>query len=187
MQEIANNINLLKDQEPTFWEKFLGWSLTAGRFIIITTEAIALAAFLYRFTIDWQLSDLHTKIKQQQKIVTYLKKNEDTYRDLQNRLAETQKLSVNNTQKESLVKRIVTLAQNRLVFKTLSVSNSTVSMEARVRSVTSLNQFLQAMRDSQAVDSISLDSLANQTTSSQLIAKITVNLKQTAGVKTLEP
>jgi hypothetical protein len=46
------SINLLDNKGKSFTEQFLDWALAIGRLLIIVTETVALAAFLYRFSID---------------------------------------------------------------------------------------------------------------------------------------
>ncbi len=58
-------INLLppSDFELSFWGKFLKWAVTAGRYIIIVTEMVVIVAFLSRFKLDKEISDLNSEIE----------------------------------------------------------------------------------------------------------------------------
>ena len=65
--------------------KFLKWSLTYGRYIIIGTQIIVLLAFLSRFKLDQDLSDLHTKIDEKVNILEALAPIENNTRLLQDK------------------------------------------------------------------------------------------------------
>ena len=87
MAKNSASINLLRNNKKDTIEHIINWAVTIGRILVVVVELAALAAFLYRFTLDNQLQDLHSKIKQEQTIIELQKKNEDTYRNLQNRLS----------------------------------------------------------------------------------------------------
>src|SRR3972149_11726382 len=81
MQSSAS-INLIKSKVNIF-DEILKWALTVGRLLVILTELTAFSAFIYRFTLDRTLIDLHEKINQEQAIVASLKDREAIYRNLQ--------------------------------------------------------------------------------------------------------
>ncbi|MBI2028978.1 PilN domain-containing protein [Candidatus Gottesmanbacteria bacterium] len=83
------DINLLKEggvgSKPL--GKFLRWSLTYGRYIIIGTQIVVLLAFFSRFVLDQQLSDLHTRIDEKINILEALAPIETNTRNIQNKIA----------------------------------------------------------------------------------------------------
>src|ERR1035437_3785993 len=95
MAKNSASINLLRNDKKETVEHIINWAVTIGRILIVVVELAALAAFLYRFTLDSQLQDLHSKIKQEQTILEVQKKNEDTYRNLQDRLSLISSFSKN--------------------------------------------------------------------------------------------
>jgi hypothetical protein len=60
------NINLSSAGKATVGKVVYGWTIDAGRAIIVGIELIALAALGYRFVIDRQIVDLHDQIKTQE-------------------------------------------------------------------------------------------------------------------------
>lgn len=81
---MKNTINLLSFGEKplSFWEKFYVWALTIGRYLIIVTELIILVAFLYKFKVDNDISNVQSDLRgnallakqnysQEQAIATY--------------------------------------------------------------------------------------------------------------------
>src|SRR3989344_5628076 len=104
------SINLLKSSRNEIFEKFIDWALTIGRLLVIITEIIALSAFIYRFGLDRQLIDLHGTIKSQQAVVSFYKKQEETYRNLQDRLKIASTYSATSQDKLKISQDIINLA-----------------------------------------------------------------------------
>ena len=95
----AKTINLLihTDFDKTFLGKFLRWSLTYGRYIIICTEIIVLLAFIYRFSLDRKITDLNDEIEQKSAIIAANSNFEEQFRNLQFRTEQiTQRPDCNN-------------------------------------------------------------------------------------------
>ena len=78
-------INLLPKER---WEtgvlgKLLKWALNIGRYVVVFTELVVIGAFLYRFGLDRQLTDLKEEIGQKQALVESFGDFEAKFRDLQ--------------------------------------------------------------------------------------------------------
>lgn len=95
MPEKAININLLpkEDLDPRTINKFLRWALTYGRYIVVGTELIVILAFLSRFKLDRDATDLQEAIDQKQAIIEATADLEKEIRFLQNRLATVKYIS----------------------------------------------------------------------------------------------
>jgi hypothetical protein len=85
MSPAPSQINLL--DQPEFENSSMGqvlqWAVTYGRYIMIGTEIIVLLAFISRFSLDRQLTDLREEIAQKQLI---LKANQE----FENEFVQTQ-------------------------------------------------------------------------------------------------
>lgn len=169
------SINLVKNK-TNFWEQFFTWTLSVGRVVIVLTEGIALAAFLYRFGLDAQLIDLRGTIKQQQRIVDSLRRNEDTYRNLQLRLAQISKLETQATDTTKIFSDIVALAPADLIFNKLTVGDNQIRIDANLQSVTSLSSFVQDLRNYEGVRSVSVDKIENKTSRNTITVLISATL-----------
>lgn len=171
------SVNLVKNRKSSF-DKFITWSLTIGRLIIIITEGIALSAFLYRFLLDQRLIDLHDKIKQKQTIVSLLKDNEAKYRNLQERLALIDKLSNEEQKKTENYSKILSLVPEKVNFTSILFSGSKIWIEAETPSIEYLSEFVKNLKDQKTmIKSVSIDKIENKTTSSKIAFGIAVNLK----------
>lgn len=80
----AIDLSLKSTFENSFFGVFLKWSLSYGRYIIIATEIVVLAAFFLRFKYDRELTDLHESVNQK---VAILETAQDFEKDI--RLAQT--------------------------------------------------------------------------------------------------
>lgn len=172
------SVNLVKTGQNLLFERFINWALTIGRAVVILTELIALMAFLYRFSLDQQLIDLHSKIKQEQAIVAYLKDSEDTYRNLQERLNVAAKQSKEAHMKLKTFNDIIGFTPPGISFNDFTFSANRIKITANVESVISLDQFIESLKKYPNVDSVSLDKIENKPSNGIIVVTISVALKQ---------
>lgn len=87
-------VNLLPQTEfdASVWGKILKWALSTGRYIVILTELVVIAAFLSRFKLDKDYSDLGDRITGKKSILTALQNTETKFRTTQNQLAEAKRV-----------------------------------------------------------------------------------------------
>ena len=176
LQKKSDSINLLKRETP-FVDRFINWALTIGRLLVIVTEIVALGAFVYRFSLDRQIIDLHSKINQEQAIVNYLKDNEANYRNLQGRLVLAATSSTLATNRLKIFNDMVKAAPTGLAFNTLSLYEDRIRIEANVDSVASLTKFVNAIKDYPAIDTISIDKIESKPSSAVITINLTATLK----------
>lgn len=171
-------INLLKTGRVHLFDKFIDWALTFGRIVVIATEVIALSAFLYRFSLDRQLVDLHDQIELKDTYVRALKTNEDKYRNLQERLTLSSTLGKSTTETVTLFKEIIGLAPIDFFVNNLRISQENIRIEASVGSVSSLIYFIDKLKKYPRVESVSLDTIENKTSRATIAVSITANFKK---------
>lgn len=172
MKNKVISINLLKKDDVDFLEKFINWALTIGRFVVILTEGIALSAFLYRFTLDREVIDLHDEISQKQAIVKFLKPNEDNYRNIQSRLAFARKIEGPAQTMTSNLKEAIDSAPGNFLISSIHLSESKLSIEASAGSLYSLTEFLNTLKNNPKIHTVSLDKIENRTSESLIIVGI---------------
>lgn len=180
MKNSKASINLFKSRKKGFLDNFMKWALGIGRVLVILTEAIALLAFLYRFSLDRNLIDLHDEIKQQQAIVKLSKNNEDNYRDLQARLAEAKLLTEEGNQTAKISTDILQFASSDIIFTSFIVSNTSVKLQTEMQSLSSLKDFANKLKQYPAISSVSIDRIENRTTDAKIIVGITATIKEIA-------
>lgn len=173
------SINLAKNRGESLTDRVIGFALTIGRVLVIFTEAIALGAFLYRFGLDRQLVDLHDRIKQEQAIVDLLKNNEATYRNLQDRLTLVNNINLSVTKSLTLYQNIFTMIPPDMLLTTISLSDTSIHVEATIPSLLSLSSFVKKLNSDARIESVSLDRIENKTSQGSLDVVLTINMKTT--------
>src|ERR1035437_314997 len=184
MAKFSASINLIGSKNKTF-DLIISWALTIGRALVIAVEIVALGAFLYRFSLDNQLQDLRTKIKQEQAIVVYQKNSEDNYRNLQDRLAIITSVSKSSDSNLKTFKDILALAPTGFTFKIFDSSGDKAQLEADVVSVDVLSSFIAKLKAYPSVASISLDKIQNDTVNSTVTVGISILFKKEGGVNAI--
>lgn len=176
----STDINLLPHHDESFIVQFLNWALTVGRVLVIVTETAALVTFLYRFSIDRQIIDLHDKIKYQRTIVENLAANEKLYRGLQSSLATAKTLDSQSSLGGKLFTDIVNMARGNIQFSDIIVSPTSVRMKVNAFSVASLSSFVDKLKTDKDLSSISIDQIENSTENAVITVTITATLTSAA-------
>ncbi len=177
MAKGRHSINLLPGNNQSLLTQFLTWALSVGRLLIILTETVALATFLYRFGLDRQLIDLHDQIKQEEFIVQHFKDYEDLYRSLQQRLALVKQYDAQSVMTPQVFREIISMGQGKVTFKTVLVSSDVVKIEAEARSVNALSTFVDALKEAPEIATVSVDKVENKTSDAVIAIAVSATLK----------
>jgi Tfp pilus assembly protein PilN len=171
------NINLLPDKGDGVLSQFLSWALNIGRLLVIITETLALSVFIYRFSIDMRLVDLHDKIEAASAIISSFKSGEDTFRDLHVRLTAVRDYDSQSSKTLSILKDVVDMGRGKITFKSLTVNKDSLELEVQASSVGILSSFTTELKNYPEVTSLSVNRVENQTSSAQTIVGISAKLK----------
>lgn len=172
------SINLLGNKQGSIFDKFIDWALTIGRLVVILTEIIALSAFLYRFTLDRQLIDLHSKIKQEEAIVGYLKGEEETYRNLQDRIAVASTFFESGGKDVKVFNDIVGLAPLGMTFNDLTLTKNNIKIDANFQFISSLRAFVNSLKSYPNIKNVSIEKIENKLSNALISVSITAALKE---------
>ncbi len=164
MQSSAS-INLVK-KKANILDEILKWSLSVGRLLIILTEIVAFTTFIYRFSLDRTLIDLHTKIKGEQAIVESIKSREATYRNLQERIFSISEISKTGNKNVEILKDIVGKTPTGITFSSFSINENKLIISANISSISSLGTFVSFLKDLPFVSSVTITALNNNAGSS---------------------
>lgn len=175
----TSSINLV-GQNLSFVDRFIAWALTIGRIIVIFTEVIALSAFLYRFSLDRQLIDLHSKIKQEQAVLDYLKDYEQTFRDIQNRLSLTSNFGSQAESKIKLMNDIVGFATSGMTFNSIYLQEDRLRVNLTSNSISGVSNFINKLKSYPAIGSVIVEKVEDRTSSASITISITGMLKNYA-------
>ena len=173
-----HSINLLKNTQNGFSAEFVNWALTVGRLLVIITEVIALAAFLYRFSLDGHIIDLRSQIKQKQVIIASQKDNEVKYRDFQDRLYLASNFSLLSKERVKTLKDILGLTPQNMKLKNLSLTKDILNITANAQGISSLTIFVNSLKKYPNIDTLSLDSIENKPSTNLTVVNISGTLKK---------
>lgn len=155
-------INLLpqKDFDQSPFSQFLRWILTYGRYIIIGTEIIVLLAFLSRFKLDRDLTDLSESIKTKKAIVTASQSLENNVRSLQNRLATIKNLEGKTISSAKLLESLGQITPPEITFSEITLQSSQISLGGKTVSLSSFALFLNKLSSSKKFTTLNLEKIS---------------------------
>ena len=155
------NINLSSRGKQTVGKVVYGWTIDAGRAIIVGIELVALAALGYRFVIDRQIVDLHDQIKIQEAYIAAQAADEKTYRNIQDRLESIKETNESTESKIQIMNEVLKAIRTGTFFSAnLIITNNTVSVEGSTFSIVTLTEFFNSLKSFPSVTSISIDEIS---------------------------
>lgn len=154
------NINLSSHGKQTVGKVVYGWTIDAGRAIIVGIELIALVALGYRFVIDRQIVDLHDQIKAQEIFIAAQATDEKTYKSIQERLKSIKTTNEETAAKVEIMNEILNAISSGTFFSTnLSINERSIQMDGNTFSIVTLTDFLNGLKDFPSVAAISIDEI----------------------------
>jgi len=160
----AKNINLLihVDFDKTILGKFLRWSLTYGRYIIICTEIVVLLAFIYRFSLDRKITDLNDEIDQKSAIIVANTGFETQFRNLQFRTQKiTELVSTQNTAL-NVIRHLEQITPSGIILESFSLQNNSLSVQASADTNSTLALYLSQLKASAFISDVTITSLSKK-------------------------
>jgi len=151
-------INLILEEKQPLG-KFLTWVLTYGRYIIVGTEIIVLLAFLSRFKLDRELTDLHQAINQKQAVILASQSLENKVRDLQDRLSLIKKIERERSFPQKILTTLEKLTPQEVILTEFSLEETKLSLTAIALSNEGFTTFLNNLSSSAYFGDISLDEI----------------------------
>ncbi|MEK7185982.1 MAG: hypothetical protein AAB675_01295 [Patescibacteria group bacterium] len=170
------SINLVKGDKDDLLNKFIDWALTIGRLLVIITEIIALSSFIYRFTLDRQIIDLHSRNKQLETQVNFFSSKEEIYRNLQGRLAVSSEFSSAGQTKVNIFKDVLAFATSGMTYENVTITENSVNIDATFQSASSLKSFINALRQYPALSNVSIGKIENRLSNAQIVVAISADL-----------
>lgn len=175
------NINLSSHGKQTVGKVVYGWTIDAGRAIIVGIELIALAALGYRFVIDRKIVDLRDQIKTQEIYIAAQSKDEQAYRSIQERLKNIKEINDVTLAKVQIMNEILSVINSGTFFSTnLSISNNNILIEGTTFSIFTLTDFVNGLKKFPSVAAISIDEI--NTADEGVQFKTRVDIKDTADI-----
>ena len=145
----TKSLNLLprSEFEVSFWGRFLKWALTAGRYIIILTELVVIVAFLSRFKLDQEASNLSEAIEGKKNVLGALKETEKDFRLLQARLAAGNSLVEKQIPVEEILREVNAEVPSGVSLNSVIVTTDQVAIVATTATESAVGEFLAKTND----------------------------------------
>ena len=163
-----------EDWEKTSFGKFLKWLLSVGRWIVIVTELIVILAFLSRFKLDRDLTNLNESIKQKQTIINSSASLEKEFRFLQKRLTVIESLQKSQNEASQVLDIFAELTPVGIQLSNFSYLDKKVTLMASANSDLAFATFLKNLKESPQLKSLSI---AKVSTNEEQGGTIIFNLK----------
>ena len=171
-------INLLQRGgfSDTLSGRVLAWVLTSFRVIVIVTEILVMLAFLSRFWLDAQNSDLNEKIKQTQAVLAASLPFEQEFKNTQARLKVFSDYTKNDDTNSRALTAISSALPPDVVISQLAFSGTHIEMKGFSPGERSIQQFLVNMAASQELGNVVLGEVATSE-NEQLLFEISIALE----------
>lgn len=169
------NINLSSRGKQTLGKVVYGWTIDAGRAIIVLIELIALVALGYRFIIDRKIVDLHDQIKVQEIYIQAQAADEKTYKSIHDRLKNIKNTNEETATKVQIMNEILKAISSGAFFSAnLSINKQSIIVEGGTFSLVTLTEFLENLKNFPSVASISIEEVATSDEGVRFKARIDI-------------
>lgn len=136
-------INLLPQEEfnASTTGRVLKWATGTFRIIVIATEMVVMGAFLSRFWLDAQNSNLNNTIKIKSAQISAQSETEKTFRSIQTKLNVVSQIK-NNQKTSDYLDKIVSSVPTNITLSRVSVSSASIQVQGVSIVDTDILQFI---------------------------------------------
>lgn len=169
----SKNINLLPQEEfeASITGRLLKWTMGTFRIIVIITEMVVMAAFLSRFWLDAQNSDLNDSIKVRVAQISAQSDFENQFRNVQTKLNIAKALS--QTKQPTVIADAISSAiPSDISLSSITIDANTVQVKGVSGSEISIAQFVSNLKTNTLFKNVELSSVNSAETNSSLIVFI---------------
>ncbi|HKC05101.1 MAG TPA: PilN domain-containing protein [Patescibacteria group bacterium] len=163
----SKRINLLPQEEfeASIMGRVLRWAMGTFRIIVIITEMIVMGAFLSRFWLDAQNSDLSDKIKVQNAEITAQADFEKEFRGVQTKLKIFNNIHQASTSFKTL-KTIASKIPTDVVLTSLTINSTATDIKGASGSESGIAQLISNLKAEPTFKTVDLGSLGSSETDS---------------------
>lgn len=154
------NINLISsDQGRGSVVAIIHWLLTVGRYLIITTEVVALIIFglSVKFTID--KNDLKEKISNQKEELDSLAIDENLFRNYQAKLKNISTLQTTHSNTSSFYTSLVSLLPGDAVLDEINLGSNKVVLSGSLPNPSALQNLISSLNSSEKFSDLDITDL----------------------------
>ncbi len=160
-----DQINLIpqKGFETTTTGRVLAWILSTFRIIVIVTELIVMIAFLSRFWLDAQNTDLNEEIQQKQAILIASSTFENEFKDTQKRLNIFSEFSVNQGKISQSLKTITSYLPGDLYLTSARFSEGSFDIQGATPNEKSIEQLAVNLQSTSLFGKVTIGEIRSNT------------------------
>lgn len=161
------NINLLPQDtfEKTTLGKFVKWALSVGRYIVVFTELIVILAFLSRFKLDRDLTDIHESIEQKKAIVNSAALLEKQIRNLQDYLKKVAETEKKQRPYSSFMTSFTQIIPQEVTIENFSLKENLLSLSCLSQTTRGIGSFIYQLKNSPKYSQVTVDNISRETNS----------------------
>ncbi len=151
------SINLLPQEEfdTSIVGRILKWAMGTFRIIVIITEMIVMGAFLSRFWLDAQNSDLNAAVKTRTAQIDAQREFEDEFRDTQSKL-NIFKIIAQDPKPTAKINLITSSLPNDVNLSTISIQADETQIKGSAGSEIGIAQFISNLKAEKSFKSVEL-------------------------------
>jgi len=156
--------------------KFLKWSLTTGRVLLVLTEFVVILAFGSRFYFDKRLNDLIEEIGAKQAVVDSYAEIEKTTRDILTRQAVVSSYLTNNLRISDRINQIKRATPQDVTFDDIAVDGNGLSLSGTTNSESGLANLIAGINQIADVESVTVAGIDFDQRQGNIKFKISVSI-----------
>lgn len=141
----------------------LEWALVFGKWAVILTQLIVMGAFLWRFTLDRQLTDLRKSIAKDVAVVSSYEQIERDYTLAQKQVAQATTVLAQQNSTLNVISDISRFTPVDVWYDHFSVTPTSVTMTAYAASLEGFGQFLSLVQHDPLFHGVRLEKVETST------------------------
>lgn len=180
-------LSLLPDESNShsFLARVIKYSTTIGRYIIVFTELIVISAFISRFWLDRQNSDISETLRQQKAIIESTAEFEKEYLALQSRLNFIDLHYQNQSKYVDNIKSIVSAISTDVFFQQLTINPKTAQISLYSYQEDSLVNTIVNLSLSPVIKSIDIQKIEKKSKDSKYFVDLSLQFNPQNGKSTI--
>ncbi|HUW21273.1 MAG TPA: PilN domain-containing protein [Candidatus Bathyarchaeia archaeon] len=164
MAALKKEINLLPQED---WEKkptgrLIKWALTVGRYIVVTTELIVIIAFISRFKLDRDLSDLYEEIEIKQARIRSSQQFEKEFRLTQKNLKVIKELTGMINDPSMALTNFARLVPLNVTLDNLEINKDKLAIEGMSLSESGIATLINNLKQSPYFTEIKIENISKE-------------------------
>lgn len=159
--QTGSQVNLLPTDRFEYSKlgRFLSWALTAGRYAVVVTELVVIAAFLSRFWFDRKLTNLRELRMQKETVVNSFNEVLDKFLRTQSRLATVRRVLAGQFDAENNLATLQSMTPKGVEYTNIIIASGSATAKGFVSSASAFSLFLSNVQRAVTPEKVTVKSL----------------------------